>query len=73
MMTKLFVEQLTQQLSLKWSLIKSIENGKTAIYLYLDTNMGIIIPKRYFSNNAEQQLFLELVNGKINTAKKITS
>lgn len=50
----------------KWSLISRIDNGKKAIYLYLETNMAIIIPKRYFSTESEQIEFIEFVNKRIN-------
>lgn len=50
----------------KWSLISCVDNGKKAIYLYLETNMAIIIPKRCFSTESEQIEFIGFVNKKIN-------
>ncbi len=48
-----------------WAAIKSIENGKTALYLYLDTNMAIIIPKRHFKNELEEDDFTDFVEARI--------
>jgi len=47
-----------------WSSIKRIEEGKNAYYLYLDTNMGLIIPKRFFGSEADQKDFVNLVKRK---------
>ncbi len=53
---------------LKWTTIKSIDNGKSAYYLYLDSNMAIIVPKRHFKTDIEQTKFVDLVKTKINAA-----
>lgn len=53
---------------LKWTTVKSIDDGKSAFYLYLDTNMAIIVPKRHFTNDKEQKQFVDLVKTKINAA-----
>lgn len=53
---------------LKWKHVKSIDNGKSAFYLYLDTNMAILVPKRYFETDMAQKQFVDFVTTKINTA-----
>ncbi|CAN5470936.1 hypothetical protein BH11BAC1_BH11BAC1_30040 [soil metagenome] len=51
-----------------WASIKKLEEGKNAYYLYLDANMGVIVPKRFFSSEAAKNDFVDLVKRKINIA-----
>jgi hypothetical protein len=48
-----------------WSKIRNLQEGKKAFYLYMDTNMAILIPKRIFKDNTEMTEFRDLVNKKI--------
>lgn len=52
----------------KWSAVKSMEENKKAFYLYLDTNMGIMIPKRFFKSEEERQVYKQFIQEKINVA-----
>lgn len=54
--------------TIQWKAIKSVQKGKTAYYLYLDTIMAIIIPFRYFKDNLERIDFENFVEKKINNA-----
>jgi hypothetical protein len=38
-----------------WTTIKSFKKGRKSFYLYVDTNMAYIIPKRIFSSNEERE------------------
>ena len=49
-----------------WSAIKSIEESKKAFYLFIDTNMAMVIPKRSFENEFERQSFTDFSKKKIN-------
>ena len=51
--------------SYKWTIIKELDESPKTIYLFFDTNMGIIIPKRIFKNEGEMAEFKELVSRKI--------
>jgi hypothetical protein len=51
---------------IQWSAIKHLGNSKKAFYLGLETNMAIMIPKRHFSDKAEEERFHSLVQGKLN-------
>jgi len=55
--------------NLKWNSTQKIEQSKTAFYLYVDTNMALIIPKRYFETEAQQQDFSSFVTTKITTTR----
>ncbi len=48
-----------------WSVVKSINESKKAFYLYVDTEVAIVIPKRYFSNELNKHEFVELVKKNI--------
>lgn len=50
----------------KWSGIKSIVSNKKYIFIFIDTHMGHIIPKRYFDSEEDCSLFLETLKSKIN-------
>ena len=48
-----------------WSVVKSINESKKAFYLYIDTEVAIVIPKRYFSDELNKHEFVELVKKNI--------
>jgi hypothetical protein len=48
-----------------WSAIKKLEEGNTAFYLYIDSIMAILIPKRYFNGKPEELEFGEYVRNKL--------
>ena len=50
---------------IKWTAIKSLEETKKAFYLFLDTNMGIAIPKRFFQTEADQQACKEYIQERL--------
>lgn len=49
-----------------WSAIKVLKESSKAFYLYMDTNMAILVPKRVFNNTIEEAEFRNLINRKIN-------
>lgn len=51
-----------------WTTIKKLEESSKAFYLYVDTNMAILVPKRVFKDKSDEDAFKTLVNQKINTA-----
>ena len=53
--------------SSNWTAVRSLEKGKSAVYLYVDSNMAYIIPKRYFKNEQEQEDFIKFAETKIKT------
>ena len=55
----------------KWSAVKSLEESKKAFYLYLDTNMGIVIPKRSFKDTAEQQSYRQFIQERLNIPEQL--
>ncbi|MBA2613318.1 MAG: YcxB family protein [Bacteroidetes bacterium] len=48
-----------------WNAIKKLENGKNYFYLYVDTNMAYIIPKRVFATVNEQDNFEQFILSKV--------
>jgi hypothetical protein len=52
----------------QWHAIKSLAEDNKAFYLYLDTIMALVIPKRYFENKIEEQAFRKYVQSKLNVA-----
>ncbi len=52
----------------QWRAIKSLEENNKAFYLYLDTIMALVIPKRYFIDKTEEQTFRSYVQSKLNVA-----
>ncbi len=63
-----FYKTRNSEASTGWDAIKSIEEGKTAFYLFMDTNMAMIIPKRTFKDESEMCYFKDLVTRKIQKA-----
>ncbi len=51
--------------SLNWSTVLKLEESTNAFYLYMDTNMALIVPKRVFKDQAEEEAFKNIVKGKI--------
>ncbi len=51
-----------------WTTIKKLEESSKAFYLYVDTNMAILVPKRVFKDKSDEDAFKTLVKQKINTA-----
>jgi len=54
--------------SYNWSTIKKLEESSKAFYLYMDTNVAMLVPKRVFKNKLDEEKFKTLVGQKINTA-----
>jgi hypothetical protein len=52
----------------KWKGIKSIETNKNSIFIFVDNLAAYVIPKRFFKDQAEQQLFIEIIKNKLNNA-----
>lgn len=48
-----------------WSIIKSLEEGRTAFYLFIESNSAFIIPKRYFKSEEQLNEFKNLIQSKI--------
>lgn len=59
----------TSSSHINWVSIKTIEKGRNAFYLYMDTNMALIIPKRYLKSEKEFNEFEQMVQTKINGSK----
>lgn len=51
-----------------WTTIKKLEESSKAFYLYMDTNMAMLVPKRVFKDKSDEETFKTLVRQKINTA-----
>lgn len=51
--------------SINWTAIKSFKESSKAFYLYIDANMAVVVPKRFFKDGTEEMEFRNLVNGKI--------
>ncbi|MFZ1632396.1 MAG: YcxB family protein [Chitinophagales bacterium] len=49
----------------RWQVIKSFKGAAKAYYLFMDSNMAIVIPKRVFSNPEEETEFKALVQRKL--------
>lgn len=52
----------------QWNAIKSFEEDRKAFYLYIDTIMALMIPKRYFVDKSEEQAFRKYVQSKLNAS-----
>lgn len=51
---------------IQWNAIQSLEEDSKSFYLFLDTIMAILIPKRYFTNKSEEQAFRNFIQSKLN-------
>jgi hypothetical protein len=52
----------------QWHAIKSLAEDSKAFYLYLDTIMALVIPKRYFVDKFQENAFRNYVQSKLNVA-----
>jgi hypothetical protein len=52
----------------KWNGIKSIEMNETSVFIFVDNVAAYIIPKRFFKNVHEQQVFIKIIDDKIKNA-----
>jgi hypothetical protein len=50
-----------------WTSIKKLEESSKAFYLYMDTNMAMLVPKRVFVHKSDEDAFKEFVQSKIKT------
>ncbi|MFI5218853.1 MAG: YcxB family protein [Bacteroidia bacterium] len=64
---KIIYKTRDSQGSSNWNTIKNLKESPKAFYLYMDTNMAMLIPKRVFKDTNETEEFRKLVNRKINT------
>jgi hypothetical protein len=48
----------------KWNGIKSIETTKKYIFVFIDTHMAHIIPKRYFKSEEDSENFIDTLRSK---------
>lgn len=48
-----------------WEAIKSMDENRKSFYLYIDTDMAIVVPKRFFVDKKHEQEFRELVQQKL--------
>jgi hypothetical protein len=53
---------------INWAAVKSLQSSSKAIYLYTDTNMAIVIPKRTFSSATEIIELENYIKEKLNNA-----
>ena len=58
-------ESSTVSSIVNWSTIKSLEEGRTAFYLFIESNSAFIIPKRYFNSTEQLNEFKNLIQSKI--------
>jgi len=55
---------------LKWKGIQSIETTKKYIFVFVDTHMAHVIPKRCFKSEEESKQFLDILESKAGTIIK---
>ncbi len=48
----------------KWKSITSIETNKCSVFIFVDTIAAYVIPKRFFKDENEQNLFIAALNEK---------
>jgi hypothetical protein len=53
----------------KWNGIKSIETSEKSIFIFVDKIAAYVIPKRFFIDNSEQELFVNTIKEKMKEAK----
>jgi hypothetical protein len=51
--------------SIEWKTVMHVKESATSFYLYMDTNMAMLVPKRYFKDADEIVEFKELTSQKI--------
>lgn len=64
---KIFYKTANSEGSSAWTTIKKLEENSKAFYLYMDTNMAMLVPKRVFKDKSDEETFKTLVKRKINT------
>jgi hypothetical protein len=62
---KIIYKTVNSEGSSSWSSIMKFEESSKAFYLYMDTNMAMPIPKRFFKDKTEEDAFRTLVRQKI--------
>ena len=65
---KIIYKTANSEGSSDWTTIKKLEESSKAFYLYMDTNMAMLVPKRVFKDKSDEETFKTLVRQKINTA-----
>lgn len=65
---KIIYKTANSEGSCAWSTIKKLEESSKAFYLYMDSNLAILLPKRVFKDFSEEETFKKLVRQKINSA-----
>lgn len=65
---KIFYKTANSEGISDWTTIKKLEESTNAFYLYMDTNMAMLVPKRVFKNKSDEETFKTLVRQKLNTA-----
>lgn len=65
---KIIYKTANSEGSSDWTTIKKLEESSNAFYLYMDTNMAMLVPKRVFKDKSDEETFKILVRQKINTA-----
>ena len=62
-----FFREIAQDIvsEIKYSLITSIDEGKSAIYLYISIQQAHIVPHRVFATASERESFLQFLKSKI--------
>lgn len=65
---KIFYKTANSEGNSAWTTIKKLEESSKAFYLYMDTNMAMLVPKRAFKDKSEEDTFKTFVRQKINTA-----
>lgn len=56
----------TSEGTINWTAVKKFKDSKKAFYLYMDTHMALVVPKRFFKDGTQEMEFRDLVNSKIN-------
>lgn len=57
----IFCRDSVSETTLKWNSISELDETRKAFYLYTDTNMAIVIPKRYFGDRNQETEFRSLI------------
>ncbi len=65
--TDIICETKTSNARSTWATVKRFDKGRNAFYLYVDTNMAYIIPKRVFQTPEEEANFESLVTTHMKT------
>jgi len=58
---KILYNSENSQGAVNWATVKKFEEGKNAFYLYIDSIVAYVIPKRVFKNEEEMTAFQNLV------------